>query len=82
MNEQSKNALAKWREENKGIKVQVLDPITKVKQNPRSKVLAIRAYCWDCAGGSRTEVTLCAHKDCPLWIHRPWASSSANDSEE
>lgn len=81
MNENAANALAKWREENKGIKAKVLDPIEKAKQNPKSKVLAIRAYCWDCAGGVKAEVTACPSSSCPLWLHRPWQGKS-NETEE
>lgn len=81
MNEIAKNALAKWREENKGVKALVLDPMEKARQNPKSKVLAIRAYCWDCVGGSRTEVTLCPSTNCPLWLHRPWQKKENDDSE-
>lgn len=82
MNETAKNALAKWREENKGIKTVQLDPMEKAKLNPKSKVLAIRAYCWDCAGGNRTEVTLCPSTNCPLWLHRPWQKNSKDEEEE
>lgn len=82
MNEQAKNALARWREENKGVKAKVLDPIEKAKQNPKSKVLAIRAYCWDCCGGVKAEVTLCPSNTCPLWLHRPWQSKSEDTEEE
>lgn len=82
MNEKSQNALAKWREENKGVKTVQLDPMEKAKQNPKSKVLAIRAYCWDCVGGNRAEVTLCPLNTCPLWPHRPWQSKSEENDEE
>lgn len=82
MNEQAKNALTKWREENKGVKVKVLDPIEKAKQNPKSKVLAIRAYCFDCCGGVKAEVTLCPSNNCALWLHRPWQSKSEDTEEE
>jgi len=75
------NALTKWREENKGVKTIQLDPLEKSRQNPKSKVLAIRAYCFDCCGGVKSEVTLCPSKNCPLWLHRPWSKSSKDESE-
>ena len=49
-----------------------LNPIEKAKANPKSLRAAINAKCWDCCCGSRTEVTRCLSKDCPLWIQRPW----------
>lgn len=82
MNEQAQNALAKWREENKGVKPVVLDPMEKARQNPKSKTLAIRAYCFDCCGGNKQEVTLCPSKNCPLWVHRPWQKNSKEETEE
>lgn len=81
MNEQATNALAKWREENKGIKATVLDPMEKAKQNPKSKVLAIRAYCYDCVGGVKAEVTACPSTSCPLWLHRPWQKKECEEEE-
>jgi len=82
MNELASNALAKWREENKGIKTIQLDPIEKARQNPKSKVLAIRAFCWDCVGGVKAEVTNCPSNNCPLWLHRPWSKNSKGEDDE
>lgn len=76
MNEQAKSALAAWREANPNHKREVIDPIEKAKQNPNSKALAIKAKCWDCAGGSRQEVILCPAKECPLWNVRPWVKNT------
>jgi hypothetical protein len=82
MNPKAKESLAAWREANKGTPVERLDPIEKAKRNPKSKVLAIKAFCWDCVGGSREEVKLCPCTKCPLWIHRPWQGKTQEDSEE
>ena len=73
------NHLAKWREENKGVKTIQLDPLEKSRQNPKSKVLAIRAFCFDCVGGVKAEVTLCPSKSCPLWLHRPWQKKEEDE---
>lgn len=35
-----------------------------------NKPLAIKTYCFECAGGSNKEVTLCVVFDCPLWEWR------------
>lgn len=70
MNEKAAEALKQWRES--GGVVERLDPIERAKRNPKSKALAIKAMCYDCAGGSKTEVTLCQVTKCPLYNHRPW----------
>lgn len=48
--------LAKWREENPEYKIQRLNPVEKAKANPKSKTLAIKAFCWECCGGDKEEV--------------------------
>lgn len=42
----------------------------------RSK--AIKAHCFDCAGDSNKEVTLCCAFDCPLWEHRTGQSLASS----
>lgn len=80
MNEKATEALKQWRES--GAVVERLDPIEKAKRNPKSKALAIRAMCYDCAGGSKTEVTLCQVIKCPLYTHRPWQKKDTLEDEE
>ena len=53
-------------------KAEVLDPIEKAKQNPKSLRAAINAHCFQCSCYQRIEVTLCTAKDCPLHNLRPW----------
>lgn len=33
-------------------------------------MMAIRAKCLDCSGGSRKMVKGCTVRDCPLWVYR------------
>ena len=47
-------------------------PLERLKEHPRSLRLAITAFCFDCCGFNRTEVTLCAHTECPLYNLRPY----------
>ena len=35
-----------------------------------TKAKAIKTFCFDCAGDSNKEVTLCPCFDCPLWEYR------------
>lgn len=37
----------------------------------------IKAKCYDCAGGSKSEVAKCPATDCPLWTNRPWKRKKA-----
>jgi len=49
-----------------------LSPVEKSRQKPKSLRYAINAMCYDCSGYSRSEVKLCAVKNCPLHVLRPW----------
>lgn len=80
METKEKSAIEKWREANPDHVAERLDPLEKAKRNPKSKALAIRAYCYDCCGGVKAEVTLCPSTNCPLWLHRPWQSNKQVDS--
>ncbi len=42
---------------------------TRGKASPR---VAIRAFCCECAGWQRPEVTRCTDTACPLWAYRPF----------
>lgn len=68
----AQKALLKWREDNPNHVYERLSPADKAKANPKSKALAIRAYCYECTGGNKDEVTNCPVIKCPLHIHRPW----------
>jgi hypothetical protein len=63
------------RAENIRLGIKPLNPIEKAKQNPKSRVLAIAAQCFDCMGqesGWRNEVKNCPSKNCPLFGLRPY----------
>ena len=82
METKEKSTIELWREANPNHVAERLDPLEKAKRNPKSKVLAIRAYCYDCCGGVKTEVTLCPSTNCPLWLHRPWQSKDKHDNSD
>lgn len=82
MNEAAKNALAKWRQENPDYKPERLTPTERAKANPKSKALAIKAYCWECCNESKDEVQNCTVVKCPLHPHRPWQKSKNEDVED
>lgn len=42
---------------------------TRGKASPR---IAIKAFCMECVGWSRAEVTNCTGFACPLWMYRPF----------
>lgn len=58
------------------------NPIEKALAHPNSKVLAIKAKCWDCCGGQRNEIRDCPCQACPLWPHRPYQKKDEENEEE
>jgi uncharacterized protein YcaQ len=46
--------------------------------NKISKSKAIKTYCFECAGDSTHDVTLCPVTDCPLWEYRTGQHISSN----
>jgi hypothetical protein len=60
--------------ENRASGIKPSNPIEKAKQNSKSRVLAITAFCYDCMGresGWRNMVKTCTSPDCPLFRLRP-----------
>ena len=60
-----------------GIKIEVLDPIEKARQNPHSLRRAINGKCYDCIGRNadpnwRKSIRECIVVDCSLWNVRPY----------
>lgn len=45
------------------------------KDNQMTKTQAIKKFCFDCAGESNKEVTLCPAADCQLWPYRTGAKA-------
>jgi len=45
---------------------------TRGEASPRT---AIKAFCCECVGWERKEVTLCTGWACPLWKYRPFAKT-------
>ncbi len=61
--------------------------IVKANRSPRSKQLAINAFCFHCMGGTLKEmpdygvkelIRTCTAPDCPLFIHRPYQEKKAD----
>ena len=52
--------------------VERLTPTEKARRNPKSLRLAITAFCWECVGQVRQDVTGCTATKCPLYPMRPW----------
>ena len=75
MNEKAKEALARWREENKG------KPRERSERPSARK--AINAKCKECIyddcdeGTWRQQVDRCDSKDCALWLLRPRSTVAA-----
>jgi len=55
--------------------------MVKAKRSPRSKQLAIYAFCFHCIGGTlesmpdfghKDDIRHCTAPDCPLYLHRPY----------
>jgi len=44
----------------------------KVDTGKASPRMAIKAFCLECMGYQRTEVTHCTAPECPLYTHRPF----------
>ena len=45
---------------------------TQGKASPRG---AIKAFCCECVGYDRAEVTMCSDLGCPLYLYRPFKSA-------
>ena len=61
--------------ENRAKGIKRLNPLEKAKQNPKSRVLAINAFCYECMGFAkswRNDVRDCTAKNCPLFRFRPY----------
>jgi len=43
----------------------------------RSVAAAVKAFCGECVGWQRAEVTACKAVACPLWPYRPYQSGAA-----
>ena len=61
--------------ENRTMGIKPLNPLEKAKLSPKSRVLAIKGFCFDCMGqepGWRNSVRECPSKNCPLFCFRPY----------
>ena len=61
--------------ENRSRGIKPPNPIERAKQKPNSRVLAIKAFCFECMGFAkswRSDVKECPSKGCPLFGFRPY----------
>ena len=66
--------LAKYREKvaSGEIVVKTRNPQERHEDDPKSKVKAIHAKCWDCSCFQREEIRHCTMTDCSLYAFRPY----------
>ncbi len=53
---------------------QVYRPVYKRAMTGKSRVAAVKAFCLECVGHARKEITLCTSPACPLYPYRPYKS--------
>jgi len=63
------------------------DPAIKALSNPKSRRLAINAYCWDCMGGGKQAnvqrtIQECGISGCMIHPVRPYQQKPASDEDE
>lgn len=46
-----------------------------------SRSAAIKAFCLDCVGFSRADITSCTAKACPLYSYRPYQHGEDDEAE-
>lgn len=72
----------------KGAEPEVREKFERLGENTVEKLLAgnlkaaVKAFCWDCMGESKKEVSLCASYSCPMWPHRPWQQQASPVEEK
>ncbi len=61
-----------------------MNPVEKALANPRSNVMAIRAFCYQCMGGESVVALIreCASIQCPLHPHRPYQVKAGAEVEQ
>lgn len=47
-----------------------------------SRTAAIKAFCLDCVGFQRSDITNCTALACPLWPYRPYQAGETEDAED
>ncbi len=48
------------------------NPIDVAKNDPKSLRKAINAFCYECSGFERREVSKCTAINCSLYLVKPW----------
>ncbi len=56
-----------------------MNPLQKWHKNKSNRKLSINAFCWQCIGELRKEITNCSSKNCPLWHVRPYQAKESTN---
>lgn len=59
-------------------------PIEQLNKRPHSRVLAIKAMCYECMGsgadkGWQRAIKHCTISECPLWRFRPYRAKTSSE---
>ena len=54
-------------------------PVVKRAYSGNSRTAAIKAFCLQCVGYVRKDVTCCAAQGCPLWLYRPYQTEDEDE---
>jgi len=81
-------ALAKWRKERsiaikkggKTLEKWLLKEAEKKANRKVTPLMAIKAFCVDCVGGSIQEVAKCSNQKCNLYTNRPYQMKDLSES--
>lgn len=81
MNPNTRAGLEKYREERKNSSEKIVQktPTEKHKENPLSLRLLINAFCFECVGGIKKEITCCTATTCPLYLVKPYQKNGQED---
>lgn len=47
----------------------------------KNRAAGVKAFCQECVGYERAEVTACTDRGCPLWLYRPYRFAKNVNSE-
>lgn len=58
-----------------------LAPLFARAASGKSRAAAIKAFCIECVGFKRADVTNCTAQQCPLYPYRPYQRDDEQDAE-
>ncbi len=57
-------------------------PVIKRAYQGKSKAAGIKAFCLQCVGYVRDDITGCTALGCPLWPYRPYQKGADDEHED